>query len=45
LLLQGLERCQLKEAVAAKPEKLDALGDQIKSTHKSHVLEVFFIDK
>jgi len=40
LLLQGLERCQLKEAVAAKPEKLDALGDQIKSIHKSHVLEV-----
>lgn len=26
LLLQSLERCQLKDVVAAKPEKLEASG-------------------
>lgn len=31
MLLQSLERCQLKEVVAAKPEKLEALGDHIHS--------------
>lgn len=26
--MQSLERCQLKEVVAAKPEKLEASGDK-----------------
>jgi hypothetical protein len=26
IFLQALERCQLKDIVASKPEKLDALG-------------------
>jgi len=42
LLLQSLERCQLKEVVAARPEKLDALGDQINSSHKYHIFTVFY---
>jgi len=32
-LLQSLERCQLKDVVAAKPEKLEASG--VNSSHKS----------
>ncbi|KAL5065295.1 hypothetical protein RYX36_027032 [Vicia faba] len=31
-ILKSLERCQLKEVVAAKPEKLEALGDHILSS-------------
>jgi len=33
MLLQSLERCQLKDVVAAKPEKLEAPGDN--SSQKS----------
>jgi len=41
LLLQSLERCQLKEVVAAKPEKLEASGDHLNSSHKSQFFNIF----